>query len=88
MVCGASLGSAGESRAVAAAQLCCPRAGTVAVLLPWGWGQGRKYSVPLCCEPNEAIRLSLLLKNQMVVQTIRQSFHFYTCLSCLVYAKV
>lgn len=77
---GASLGSAGESRAVAAARLCSPRTGTLAVLLPRGSQCLRAVNT------NEAIRLLLLLENQTIVQTIRQSFHFYTCI--LVYAKV
>lgn len=70
---GASLGSAGESRARAAAQ---PWMEHEAVLLPrgwgWGWGQGS------CCEPSEAIRLLLLLENQMCKQSGR-AFTFHGC---------
>lgn len=83
MMSGASLGSAGESRARTAVQLFSPRTGTCAAAPGWGQRQGR-IPVPLCCEPNKAIRFLLLLEGR----TIRLSFHFYTCISCLVYAKV
>lgn len=63
-------GQCWQSRARAAAQLCSPPGEHEAVLLPQGCRQGR------WCE---AIRLLLLLENQTVVQTIRKSFHFYTC---------
>lgn len=88
MLSGASLGSAGGSRAVAAAQLCSPRTGTCgsAAAPALGPESGEDSQCLHAVNANEAIRMLLLLENQTIVQTIRHSFHLYTC--TLVYAKV
>lgn len=66
---GASLGSAGESRAVAAARLCSPRTGTLAMLLPRGSQCLRAVNT------NEAIRLLLLLE---IKRSCKQSGRAFT----------